>query len=88
MRYMTFTILGVAGVVTFAPSTFAATKVDVEQARAAARAGGPINAADAEILRRYGCESGSRSSFCENLNHGSTRAYRHGARRTRYPGGY
>ncbi len=38
---------------------------EVEAARANARAGGPTNARDAELLDRYGCLSGTRSAFCE-----------------------
>lgn len=38
---------------------------DVEFARGNARAGGPISAYDAELLRRWGCLSGTRSPFCE-----------------------
>jgi len=49
---------------------------EVEAARANARAGGPTNARDAELLERYGCLSGTRSGFCERLDHGDRRAYR------------
>jgi len=49
---------------------------EVEAARANARAGGPTNARDAELLERYGCLSGTRSAFCERLDHGDRRAYR------------
>ena len=41
----------------------------VEHARMNALAGGPTNARDAELLERYGCESGTRSAFCQGLNH-------------------
>lgn len=44
------------------------TYFEVEAARANARAGGPTNARDAELLERYGCLSGTRSSFCERLS--------------------
>jgi len=52
---------------------------DVEAARANARAGGPTNAYDAELLERYGCLSGTRSAFCQRLSHGgyARRHYRH-----------
>ena len=43
---------------------------EVEAARANARAGGPTNARDAELLERYGCLSGTRSRFCERLSYG------------------
>lgn len=42
---------------------------EVEAARANARAGGPTNARDAELLDRYGCLSGTRSAFCERQRH-------------------
>jgi hypothetical protein len=42
---------------------------EVEAARANARAGGPTNARDAELLERYGCLSGTRSNFCRQLEH-------------------
>lgn len=42
---------------------------EVEAARANARAGGPTNARDAELLERYGCLSGTRSNYCRRLEH-------------------
>lgn len=45
---------------------------ELEHARANARAGGPISARDAELLERYGCLSGTRSSFCQQLDHRSS----------------
>jgi hypothetical protein len=45
---------------------------EVEAARANARAGGPTNARDAELLDRYGCLSGTRSAFCERQAHGES----------------
>lgn len=41
---------------------------DLEHARANARAGGPISEQDAELLERYGCLSGTRSTFCDKLS--------------------
>jgi hypothetical protein len=38
---------------------------EVEHARMNALAGGPTNAYDADLLRRYGCYSGTRSAFCQ-----------------------
>ena len=49
-------------------------------ARANARAGGPTNARDAELLRRWGCLSGTRSAFCQQLGH---RPYKRRYRRRR-----
>jgi hypothetical protein len=42
---------------------------ETEAARANARAGGPTNARDAELLERYGCLSGTDSAFCRRLEH-------------------
>jgi hypothetical protein len=42
---------------------------EVEHARMNALAGGPTNAYDADLLERYGCYSGTRSSFCQGLAH-------------------
>jgi hypothetical protein len=52
------------------------TWMEVEHARANARAGGPISGQDAELLERYGCLSGTRSTFCQRLAHGGERRYR------------
>ncbi|MFA5900687.1 MAG: hypothetical protein WC829_16430 [Hyphomicrobium sp.] len=54
---------------------------DVEAARANARAGGPTNARDAELLERYGCLSGTRSRFCERQAAGERRYYYRSSRR-------
>lgn len=37
---------------------------DVESARGNARAGGPVSPHDAELLKRWGCTSGTRSRAC------------------------
>lgn len=42
---------------------------ELEHARANARAGGPLNERDAELLERYGCLSGTKSAFCKKLTH-------------------
>lgn len=39
---------------------------ELQAARSNARAGGPVSARDAELLQRYGCESGTRSWACGN----------------------
>lgn len=41
---------------------------ELEHARANARAGGPLNERDAELLERYGCLSGTNSAFCKRLS--------------------
>ena len=38
---------------------------ELEHARANARAGGPVSERDAEFLDRWGCLSGTNSSFCK-----------------------
>lgn len=55
---------------------------ELEHARANARAGGPVSERDAEFLERYGCLSGTRSRFCEQLQYRNTSSYR--AERKRY----
>jgi hypothetical protein len=47
---------------------------DVENARANARAGGPVSAYDAELLDRWGCLSGTNSAFCKRIQHGANSA--------------
>lgn len=49
---------------------------DLESARANARAGGPVSEHDAELLQRYGCLSGTRNQFCEQLRTGNPRTPR------------
>ena len=49
---------------------------ELEHARANARAGGPVSERDAEFLERYGCLSGTRSRFCQQLRHRGTNSYR------------
>lgn len=44
------------------------TWMEVESARANARAGGPVSEHDAELLERYGCLSGTRSPICQKSN--------------------
>ena len=55
---------------------------ELEHARANARAGGPTNERDAELLERHGCLSGTNSSFCKRLSQ-PARVYRNGERRYR-----
>ncbi len=56
--------------VTLAPTDARAQNPrDVEHARMNALAGGPTNARDAYILRRYGCFSGTLSAFCHGLQY-------------------
>lgn len=76
--------LGLAAVVSLSPAAVKAqTMWDVENARANARAGGPISAYDADILTQYGCLSGTQSAFCRKLNHQQRRSGRRSARSRR-----
>ncbi len=50
---------------------------ELEHARANARAGGPVSERDAELLERYGCLSGTRSRFCQDLRHRNRYERRH-----------
>jgi hypothetical protein len=70
--------LGFAALAVAAPTAvWADSYWEVEAARANARAGGPTNARDAELLDRYGCLSGTRSAFCERqAGHAPRRYYR------------
>ena len=74
----TLAALGIAGLAVAGPTSVVAdTWLEVEHARANARAGGPISDQDAEMLERYGCLSGTRNPFCQRLeNGGSERRYR------------
>ena len=64
------TVLLAAGIALLAPSAGRADNFwEVESARANARAGGPTNARDAELLKRYGCLSDTRSAYCKRLAH-------------------
>ncbi len=75
--------LGLIMLAGFAPVDARADNVwDVVNARANARAGGPTNAHDAELLERYGCLSGSRAAICQALSH--PRYTRRVPRRYRY----
>lgn len=77
-------ILGFAALTAFAPSAVRADSYwEVEAARANARAGGPVSDRDAELLERYGCLSGTKSAFCQNLERGYRKAYRDDRRRAR-----
>ena len=79
----TLAALAIAGLPIASPTSVAAdTWLEVEHARANARAGGPISEQDAEMLERYGCLSGTRNAFCQRLEHrGGERRYRKARRR-------
>jgi hypothetical protein len=64
-------ILALALLLASAPAALAGLggeAMELEAARANARAGGPLNDRDKELLERYGCLSGTKSEFCEKLN--------------------
>ncbi|MFN3623057.1 MAG: hypothetical protein ACK4TP_03265 [Hyphomicrobium sp.] len=84
MRLAGLTALVAAAFAITAPSIVSADSYwEVEAARANARAGGPTNARDAELLERYGCLSGTKSGFCQRLSHGERRYYRQSRRNAR-----
>ncbi|WP_295559186.1 hypothetical protein [uncultured Hyphomicrobium sp.] len=56
---------------------------ELEAARANARAGGPVSERDAELLERYGCLSGTKSAFCQQLSQRDKKVYRVDRRRAR-----
>jgi hypothetical protein len=66
MRRLILAAVGV-GVLAASAEVRAQGWYDVENARMNALAGGPTNAYDADLLRRYGCYSGTRSAFCQGL---------------------
>ena len=68
MRQVIVLIVGLLVIAMLAPEVRAQTYWDVEHARMNALAGGPTNAYDADLLRRYRCYSGTRSAFCQGLS--------------------
>ncbi len=84
MSIVRVTTLAVAALAVAGPMPVTAqTYWEVENARANARAGGPTNAYDADLLERYGCLSGTRSRFCERLSNGGNVRHYYRARRVR-----
>ena len=73
--------LALTALLAFVPAAARADNIwDVVNARGNARAGGPVSEYDRELLGRWGCESGTRSAYCQQIKHGATtgsyRAYR------------
>ncbi len=64
-------------------SVHADTSWEVENARANARAGGPVSAYDKELLGRWGCLSGSRSAYCKRIRYGANSGRYRAKRRRR-----
>lgn len=84
MQAITLAALGLGALTLITPATVRADSFwEVEHARANARAGGPTNARDAELLERYGCLSGTRSAFCRDLDYRGKARYRAERRRHR-----
>lgn len=69
--------LGLAGLLGAAPASAGAGGVAAElaNARANARAGGPLSDRDKELLERWGCLSGTRSAFCQAKSHQTNKRY-------------
>jgi hypothetical protein len=85
MRTERLAAAGFSMLVALVPASFHADMIwEVENARANARAGGPVSAYDAELLDRWGCLSGSRSAYCRRIRHGANSGgYRAKRRRRR-----
>lgn len=64
MRYVLVPLVLLAVMHKPAPAHGLAEAGELEHARANARAGGPLSDRDKELLDRWGCLSGTRSSFC------------------------
>jgi hypothetical protein len=76
---------GLCALITLVPAATRADNIwDVTNARANARAGGPVSEYDRELLGRWGCESGTQSAYCQQIRHGANSGrYRSYRRRTR-----
>jgi hypothetical protein len=85
MGTKTLVAFGVVALAAAIPTVVSADSYwEVEAARANARAGGPTNARDAELLNRYGCLSGTRSAFCQRqAGEAPRRSYRSSRRYAR-----
>jgi hypothetical protein len=72
MRIERLAAAGFGMLVALVPASVHADTIwEVENARANARAGGPVSSFDAELLDRWGCLSGSRSAYCKRIRHGA-----------------
>ena len=82
--YVVFVAAGFSVLLALAPASVHADSIwDVENARGNARAGGPTNAHDAELLDRWGCLSGSRSAYCRRIQNGANSGGNRARRRRR-----
>ena len=66
-RALILAIGAVIGLTAPAAAAGLGSAMELEAARANARAGGPVSARDAELLERHGCLSGTRNNFCRRL---------------------
>ena len=72
MQRMAAVAIGLGALTALAPLSVRADNIwEVENARANARAGGPTNANDRELLGRWGCLSGTNSAYCREIRHGA-----------------
>lgn len=87
MRRLIFAVstLGLVSLVGVEPTSAGAGGVAAElaNARANARAGGPLSDRDRELLERWGCLSGTRSAFCQAQSHQSYKRYKYRGRKRR-----
>ena len=84
MRRFIFAVsaIGLVSLVAAGPASAGGGEVqETVAARANARAGGPTNVRDAELLERWGCLSGSRSAFCQAQSHQPYKRYKRRRRR-------
>jgi hypothetical protein len=81
MHRMTLAAATLSALLASGGAVHADTIWDVENARGNARAGGPVSAYDAELLGRWGCLSGTRSAFCQEIRHGANSGSYHADRR-------
>ena len=74
--------LGLVSLVAAGPASagLGGEAAELVNARANARAGGPVSARDAELLERWGCLSGTRAAICQPRTH---RRYKKRRRRRR-----
>lgn len=79
MRPKFFALIGSLSLALGSPEVAAGSlsgAIDLEPARANARAGGPTSEYDRDLLRRYGCSSGTHSKYCPSYRKRSHRIHR------------
>lgn len=80
-----FSILGLVSLIGAEPASAGAggEAAELVNARANARAGGPLSERDKELLERWGCLSGTRSAFCQAQSYQPYKRYKHRGRKRR-----